>query len=288
MTRSYSGPQSVGAAYDGWTADGVLEHFWGEHIHHGFYPEGRWSGVDFKAAKSDMVDRLLQWAGVRGAERVLDVGCGIGGSSRHLSRRLDAEVTGVTLSSAQVARARQLTPSRVRARFQVADALELPFDDGSFDLVWSCESGEHMPDKRRFLSEMTRVLAPGGVLVMATWVRSAGPTSARAERRLRRIYQDWALPPFARLEDYEAWASADSRLDRVRTGDWSRSAAPTWAHQLVLGARSLPWLLRQGSGVLRRTLVDTRSTLGMIRGYGDGSIRYGIFRAERTPAEVTS
>ena len=51
--------------------------------------------------------------------------------------------------------------------FQVADALEMPFPDESFDLVWSLESGEHMPDKEKFVSELTRVLRPGGLFLVA-------------------------------------------------------------------------------------------------------------------------
>lgn len=42
------------------------------------------------------------------------------------------------------------------------DALKMEFPDNSFDLVWACESGEHMPDKKAYVEEMTRVLAPGG------------------------------------------------------------------------------------------------------------------------------
>lgn len=45
---------------------------------------------------------------------------------------------------------------------QVMDALKMEFSDNSFDLVWACESGEHMPDKKAYVEEMTRVLAPGG------------------------------------------------------------------------------------------------------------------------------
>lgn len=46
--------------------------------------------------------------------------------------------------------------------FQVMDALNMEFPENSFDLVWACESGEHMPDKKAYVEEMTRVLAPGG------------------------------------------------------------------------------------------------------------------------------
>jgi MPBQ/MSBQ methyltransferase len=45
---------------------------------------------------------------------------------------------------------------------QVMDALNMEFADDSFDFVWACESGEHMPDKKAYVEEMARVLAPGG------------------------------------------------------------------------------------------------------------------------------
>ncbi|QHN96872.1 putative tocopherol O-methyltransferase [Arachis hypogaea] len=53
--------------------------------------------------------------------------------------------------------------------FQVADALDQPFSDGQFDLVWSMESGEHMPDKAKFVSELARVAAPGATIIIVTW-----------------------------------------------------------------------------------------------------------------------
>lgn len=55
------------------------------------------------------------------------------------------------------------------ASFQVADALQQPFEDNSFDLVWSMESGEHMPDKARFVGELARVCMPGGRIIIVTW-----------------------------------------------------------------------------------------------------------------------
>ena len=49
------------------------------------------------------------------------------------------------------------------------DALAMEFEDDSFDMVWACESGEHMPDKKKYVEEMTRVLKPGGTIVIACW-----------------------------------------------------------------------------------------------------------------------
>ena len=51
---------------------------------------------------------------------------------------------------------------------QVMDALNMEFPDNSFDMVWACESGEHMPDKKAYVAEMARVLKPGGLMVYST------------------------------------------------------------------------------------------------------------------------
>ncbi len=273
----------MGGAYDTWTADGVLERYWGEHIHHGFYPEGRINGVDFRAAKRALVERLLSWADPGPVQSVLDVGCGIGGSSRLLHERLDAEVVGVTLSAAQVGRARQLTDAAAPIRFEQADALHLPFPDDRFDLVWSCESGEHMPDKRTFFAELVRVLKPGGTLILATWCVRPGELSHRERARLDAIYRDWTLPFFIPVEEYAQMALLDGRLRAVRTDDWSRQTSPTWRHQLVLGARDVFWLLRQGPGVIGRSLRDARTALAMIRGFAEGTVRYGLLRGTKEP-----
>lgn len=56
-----------------------------------------------------------------------------------------------------------------KVKYQVADALHQPFRDGQFDLIWSMESGEHMPDKAQFISELARVCKPGGKILIVTW-----------------------------------------------------------------------------------------------------------------------
>ena len=91
-----------------------------------------------------MVDNVLDWAGVKSAQHVLDVGCGIGGSTRHIARRYGCKGTGITLSPVQVGIANDRTQRTglQGVSFQVADALKMPFKDASFDLVWSLESGE--------------------------------------------------------------------------------------------------------------------------------------------------
>jgi MPBQ/MSBQ methyltransferase len=76
-----------------------LEYYWGEHIHLGYYTEEEracgYKKKDFKQAKFDFVDEMLKWSGADLPARILDVGCGIGGTSRHLAAKFpDAQVQG--------------------------------------------------------------------------------------------------------------------------------------------------------------------------------------------------
>ena len=60
------------------------------------------------------------------------------------------------------------------------NALAMDFEDDTFDFVWACESGEHMPDKKKYVEEMIRVLKPGGTIVIATWCQRETPPAFTA------------------------------------------------------------------------------------------------------------
>jgi len=82
--RSYSNAQSVAQAYDRWTSDQLLENLWGDHIHLGYYASCHWWREDFRQAKGAFVHELVRWSGLDQlppGSKVLDVGCGIGGSA---------------------------------------------------------------------------------------------------------------------------------------------------------------------------------------------------------------
>jgi MPBQ/MSBQ methyltransferase len=91
-SRTYS-ETSVAREYDEWTQDGILEYYWGEHIHLGYYNEEEmkegYKKKDFIQAKYDFIDEMMKFGGIdvtvdKGA-KVLDVGCGFGGTSRYLA-----------------------------------------------------------------------------------------------------------------------------------------------------------------------------------------------------------
>lgn len=108
---------------------------------------------------------LIELSGFTSDMHILDVGCGIGGSARRLSHEIGCRVTGIDLSDEYVDVARRLTKllgMQERVSFHATSALTLPFDDDSFDGVWSLQMNMNIEDKRSWLLETRRVLKPGG------------------------------------------------------------------------------------------------------------------------------
>ena len=128
----------------------LWEQVWGEHMHHGYYgPDGQDKIKNPQEAQRILIEKILDWSGAEGPQSLLDVGCGIGGSTLYLASKYRTTATGITLSPVQSARAKARAANaglNEHVQFRVADALAMPFADNSFDLVWSLESGEHMPD----------------------------------------------------------------------------------------------------------------------------------------------
>ncbi|MBK1986374.1 methyltransferase domain-containing protein [Sphaerospermopsis aphanizomenoides BCCUSP55] len=269
--------QQIQQFYD--ASSDLWEQIWGEHMHHGYYGADGKQQKDRRQAQIDLIEELLNWSGVKDADNILDVGCGIGGSSLYLAEKFNAQSTGITLSPVQAARATQRALEAnlgERSHFLVANAQEMPFADDSFDLVWSLESGEHMPDKTQFLQECYRVLKPGGTLIMVTWCHrptNISPLTADEQKHLQDIYRVYCLPYVISLPEYEAIAH-QLPLNHIRTADWSTAVAPFW--NVVIDSAFTPQaffgLLFSGWSTIQGAL-----SLGLMRrGYERGLIRFGL------------
>lgn len=112
---------------------------------------------------------LIKLAAFKPDMHILDVGCGIGGSSRRLSHETGCRVTGIDLSNEYIDTAKQLTQllnMQRQVTFHACSALELAFDDDSFDGIWSLQMNMNVEDKLSWLQETYRVLKPGGRAVL--------------------------------------------------------------------------------------------------------------------------
>lgn len=104
-------------------------------------------------------------AGIRSDMHVLEVGCGIGGGSRYLANELGCRVTAIDLTQECVDVARELTERcglGGKTEFRQADATDMPFGEAEFDHVWSHNVTMNIGDKEKLVSEIARVLKPGG------------------------------------------------------------------------------------------------------------------------------
>jgi MPBQ/MSBQ methyltransferase len=285
--RRYQSANSVSNAYDQWTEDGILEFYWGEHIHLGHYgsPPQR---KDFLVAKADFVHEMVRWGGLDQlppGTTVLDVGCGIGGSSRILAREYGFVVTGITISPQQVNRAQQLTPADLPVQFQVDDAMAMSFPDASFDVVWSIEAGPHMPDKAVFAKELLRVLKPGGVLVVADWNQRDDrqkPLNAWERPVMQQLLDQWSHPAFASIEGFAELLEATGLVaGKVTTADWTEATRLSWLDSIWQGVIRPQGLIRFGPMGLVKSVREVPTLLLMRLAFGTGLCRFGMFRAVR-------
>jgi SAM-dependent methyltransferase len=126
------------------------------------------AGVDeFHVRGAEVSQELAKEIGLDNS-RVLDVGCGIGGPSRMLAADYNCMVTGIDLSHEFIRTASalsELTGLQDKTKFIQASALELPFEDGSFDVVWTQHVQMNIEDKAKFYSEIHRVLSDHGTFI---------------------------------------------------------------------------------------------------------------------------
>jgi SAM-dependent methyltransferase len=132
---------------------------------------------EFHGGQRQATVRLAGLLGLGGEERVLDVGSGIGGPSRFLASRYGCHVTGIDLT-AEFCRVAEmltlLTGLTGRVSYRQGNALDLPFDDMSFDVVWSQNASMNIADRDRLYGEMHRVLKTGGRLALQEVVAGQG------------------------------------------------------------------------------------------------------------------
>ena len=247
--------------------------FWGPHVHHGLWDDGE-PVPPMRAAQERLVDLLASEASIRGGEYVLDVGCGMGGSSLELARR-GCRVLGVTLSPVQRlwASASAIRHGlRSRTRFRCLDAERLALAPSSVDVVWNVECSEHLHDKPAFFRNVGRWLRPAGRVALCAWLAGDGPA---AERGAFAVCDAFLCPSLGTAGDYAGWL-ADAGLEPVAFLDLTRRVEATWevCRRRVerLGMRRLSTFL-----LGRDSAKFTGSFQTLLDGYRDGSMRYGLF-----------
>lgn len=170
-------------------------------VHYGMWDENT---GNFKEALLNSNQILMDIAGIPAGARILDAGCGVGGSSFFLAEKRAARVTGITLSEKQLEFANhknhQLDLSE-RVDFKLEDYSNTSFPDDTFDLIWAIESFTSAQDKIKLANEASRILKPGGKIIIADYFKL--PKAKADKHQWMKKWQDcWSLAEILPQKDY--------------------------------------------------------------------------------------
>lgn len=186
-------PEDVGAFYDRFTK--LFELLWGDSLHFGYWPNGSTRG-SIEEGQDRLTDLMMSKLDPGKGQRILDVGCGTGRATLRLADKCGCLVTAINISQQQIkAASRRGEKSYVsdRVRFDLADAMALPFAKESFDGAWAFESLLHMPILEKALSEIHRVLEPASRVVISDVVVRR-PMSREDDAYYRQVFPVAPMP----------------------------------------------------------------------------------------------
>jgi cyclopropane fatty-acyl-phospholipid synthase-like methyltransferase len=200
---SQSAKKNVFEYYKATTED-YLKYYdtsWHQHMHYGFdrdLPKG-----------GNPTENLVKYMGekvsIQPGEKVLDAGCGVGGSLFWLAANLGIQGVGLNYMHMQCALAAGFGVKRglqEKVHFCNGDFMHPPFAPESFDVVWAIESSDHAPDKKQWAENMFKLLKPGGRLIVADGFKAEREFSPKEEKMYQKFLRGWAVPHLAERNEF--------------------------------------------------------------------------------------
>jgi tocopherol O-methyltransferase len=170
-------------------------------LHYGYWDK---SVKNFHEALLNINKVLADHAEIREGEKILDAGCGVGGSSIWLAKEKNCKVTGISLNERQVNKANAFAAKAGltdKILFEQKDYSNTSYPSASFDIVWAIESVCYADDKGVFLKEAYRILKPGGRLIMADFFKR-GNLDTRDAALVQQWAHGWAINDFSTTKEF--------------------------------------------------------------------------------------
>lgn len=262
--------------------DGISEGWrkiYGPHIHHGYYENNQ--TITTQDAQEKLIQKLTDLLEIPSEAKILDVGCGMGGTSIYLAKKYHAVITGITLSQKQVNIATQQAQEKniKNVTFKIEDALSLQsFENNSMDVIWSLESCEQFFDKSLFIQQAFRVLKPGGKLMLATWCSDKPEYEGKFEKKYKKLCRAFDVPYMPTIEYYRQLLK-EQNFSLNASLDWSEFVLQSWDNGIMLvNAYSFLQILKMTGW---RGLRFAKQIKLMRDAFQENRIQYGVFVATK-------
>ncbi len=195
---------------------------WHHHMHYGFQrnlPEGG-------NPTENLVRYLADVCVLKAGDRVLDAGCGVGGTAIWLTKEKGCACVGLNLMEFQLRLARGFaSKKKARVSFAAGDFMHPPFAADSFDAVVAIESFDHAPDKPAWVRCMAGLLRPGGKLLIVDGFKAEAPFLREQRSAYEKFLAGWAVPHLCTVADLKSWG-IDADLETLHDEDITPDVLP--------------------------------------------------------------
>ena len=165
-------------------ASPYYQKLWGKHIHHGYYITNK----ETKAkASENLLKIIIKKANIKEKSKILDIGCGVGGTSIYLAKNLNCKVDGISISPIQVEMAKENSKNiKNEPSFFVQDANSLEIK-GEYDFIFALEMISHLKNRDNFFKNITKLLKKNGKICIAAWIKDSNLSKSEEKNFIKPI-----------------------------------------------------------------------------------------------------
>jgi len=250
-------------------------------IHYGFHDKKHKKHDD---AVINMNRVLARMAKIKSNDRILDAGCGIGGSSIWLAKKFGSEVVGINISKDQLETAKKSAKNMEvgnLTQFLGKNFADTKFPRNSFDVVWGLESICYAENKKDFLSEARRILKNKGRIIVADGFIKKSLTDEE-EGKMNNWLDGWAVPNLAGVNEFKKYLE-ELGFNNIEFKDITKNVMPSSARLYMASIFGYPiGKLLEWAGI--RTKIQTKNIISAYYQHitlKRGLWLYGIFYAEK-------
>ena len=209
----------------------------GKHIHDGYYLTGKESKEE---AQENLIKLLVDKAKIQAGSKILDVGCGIGGSSIWLAKNLNARTVGITISPGQVEIAQKMAQEQnANSSFLLMNAEEMDFPE-PFDVIWLVAALTHFKNQENFFELAARNLKKGGKFIFFDWTIDEDISDPGKDQDIQSIIDGMVLANLYSNNNYLQWLmEAGYRITYAE--DITAKTLKTWSVALYLLKKPATW-----------------------------------------------